>query len=33
VVAAFKDQGLEPEIVTTNLSNEEEAGLHAVFGA
>ena len=31
VADAFK--GIEFEIVTTNLSNEEEAGLHEAFGA
>ena len=33
MVAAFKDQGLEPEVVATNLSNEEEAELREAFGA
>ena len=33
VVAAFKDKGLEPEVVATNLSQEEEDKLKTAFGA
>jgi uncharacterized membrane protein len=33
VVAAFKDKGLEPEVVATNLSQEEEDRLKTAFGA
>ena len=33
VVATFKDRGLEPEVVATNLSQEEEDKLREAFGA